>query len=368
MYKISKIYRQTYEILRNDLLYKYQDSEDIPSFFSEFNLLDVTDQYNMPLSMVKVDNLKKSDSRLVWLCTFDNHKWVPVAYTEKCWGKAIFENVARGILPDDNKPIDYINVGRGIVYLPAYYQNQAVTPASDPVILEENGDIRTLTPDTINKQTLTLGRKYPKHPHFDQYEKEMLGGRFEVANRSDFKDAKTIFTITRQQKYPMERFDLSASPGKYRYVRYIARDSIVGNVAEMKFYSGDVVCKGSPIGVKGDTPERGPKALFDDNMESFYYSSKNTFPVWAGLDLGKPESITGLAFAARTDDNEVHLGDTYQLYYWVNGWQATGRVIAKDYVLMWENIPCNTLYLLKNLSRGVEHRPFTYENGVQVWW
>jgi hypothetical protein len=32
------------------------------------------------------------------------------------------------------------------------------------------------------------------------------------------------------------------------------------------------------------------------------------------------------------------------------------------------NMPTNALFWLRDLTKGKEERPFTYENGQQVWW
>lgn len=371
VYKLSKVYRQRNSPMRSDPLHPLLESGDIPDFFREGRMEDVTAQYDMPVSDIAVDDLRKGDQKVAWLCTFDNSKWVPVAYAS-CTkgGTATFRDMARGVLPGENEPIAYIDDGKGIVYLPAYYMGGRVAVAASPRILHEDGAVTVLAIDTLHRQTLTINRKYPKHPHFDQYEKEMVGGRFEGANRADFSDAVTLLTIDRQQAYPMERLSISTekATGAYRYIRYVAPvASRRGNVAEMQFFAGNQPLAGRPIGLAGEVTDRGPRAAFDGNMESFFYTPDTT-GIWAGLDLGAPKRITEIAFAARTDDNEIRLGDTYQLYYWHDGWQSLPAVVAEDYRLTWTDVPSNTLYLLRNLSRGVEQRPFTYQAGKQGWW
>lgn len=370
VYKLPKIYRQRFSPMRNDPLFPLIGNIDIPDFFGECRMEDVTAQYDMPVSDVPVRDLHPSEHKVAWLCTFDNARWVPVAYAEVKGKKALFRDMARGVLPGNNEPIAYIDDGKGIVYLSAYYIAGQLAVAASPRILHHDGTTEVLTIDTLHRQTLTINRKYPKHPHFDQYEKEMVGGRFEGANRADFSDAVTLLTIARQQAYPMERLAVPTENAAlpYRYVRYVAPvASRRGNVAEMKFYANGAVLTGHPIGFAGEVVDRGPRAAFDGNMESFFYTPDTT-GIWAGLDLGVPKPITEIAFAARTDDNEIRLGDTYQLYYWHDGWQPLPAVVAEDHRLTWTGVPSNTLYLLRNLSRGVEQRPFTYENDTQVWW
>lgn len=369
VYKISKIYRQRFSPLRNDPLYPLLGSGDLPGFFADCRLEDVTAQYDMPVSDIAVADLRKSDRKIAWLCTFDNARWIPVTYAEKSGSKATFKDMARGILPGENESIAYISNGPGIAYLPAYYVSGQLAVAASPRILREDEAVEVLNIDTVHRQTLTINRKYPKHPDFDNYEKEMIGARFEGANRANFSDAVTLLTIDRQQGYPMERRPVQDDNARrtFRYVRYISLSGYRGNVAEIGFFDHEKQLDGKPIGIDREVPERGLKALFDGDLESFYYG-RDTLSFWGGLDLGAPKTITEIAFAARTDDNEIRLGDTYQLYYWHDGWQPLPAVVAEDHRLTWANVPSNTLYLLRNLSRGVEQRPFTYENDKQVWW
>lgn len=52
------------------------------------------------------------------------------------------------------------------VYLPAYFENKRTIPAAALRILREDGTVEVL--DTVHRQTLTINRKYPKHPGFDR--------------------------------------------------------------------------------------------------------------------------------------------------------------------------------------------------------
>lgn len=168
------------------------------------------------------------------------------------------------------------------VYLPAYFENKRTIPAAAPRILREDGTVEVL--DTVHRQTLTINRKYPKHPDFDRYEREMIGGRFEGANRSDFSDAVTLLTIERQQAYPMERLSVSNEKvaGTYRYVRYVAPGATRrGNVAEMQFFAGNQQLAGRPIGFAGEVTDRGPWAR---STEIWRVSSTRPIRLVSGSD------------------------------------------------------------------------------------
>lgn len=72
VYKISKIYRNRFSPMRDDVLYRYKDSEPLPRFFEDCDRMDVTASYGMPVSDVTVEGLVLSNHKLVWLATFDN--------------------------------------------------------------------------------------------------------------------------------------------------------------------------------------------------------------------------------------------------------------------------------------------------------
>ncbi|WP_416349556.1 hypothetical protein [Proteiniphilum sp.] len=82
-----------------------------------------------------------------------------------------------------------------------------------------------------------------------------------------------------------------------------------------------------------------------------------------------PYTVTGLRYLIRNDDNAIRPGDRYELVYWDRGqWISLGKQIAQEAKLKYDDVPTGALFLLHNHTRGKEERPFTYENGQQVWW
>ena len=87
------------------------------------------------------------------------------------------------------------------------------------------------------------------------------------------------------------------------------------------------------------------------------------------MDFNKPVSINKIIYTPRNDDNNIHAGDLYELFYWeYNHWMSLGQQRAIESKLTYTNVPDNTLLLLKDLTKGEEERIFTYENDKQVWW
>jgi hypothetical protein len=100
------------------------------------------------------------------------------------------------------------------------------------------------------------------------------------------------------------------------------------------------------------------------------YFSHHGEGAWVGVDLGKKERIDRIRFLPRNDDNNIHEGDLYELFYWENGqWNSLGQQTGTEKaVLVYEDCPSSALFLLHNHTRGKEERIFTYEDGTQVWW
>lgn len=77
------------------------------------------------------------------------------------------------------------------------------------------------------------------------------------------------------------------------------------------------------------------------------------------LDLGKDNSyeITRVRYVPQTDSNFIVPGNQYRLEYWDNSsWKFFGEQIATDFSLNFSNVPTGRLYILHNLTNGVEER------------
>lgn len=95
-----------------------------------------------------------------------------------------------------------------------------------------------------------------------------------------------------------------------------------------------------------------------------------SYDTWAGLELNKSQQIKKIVYLPRNDDNFIRDGQLYELFYWDNKWVSLGQQKGDKatQILIYNNAPTNALFLLRNLSCGLEERIFTYENKRQVWW
>ena len=160
---------------------------------------------------------------------------------------------------------------------------------------------------------------------------------------------------------------------KYRYWRYVSQPKTLCNIAELEFKYKNKSIKGNIIGTNGTydslSLEKSDKyAVFDKDPLTFFDAPQNIKHAWVGIDFKKPVSIDKILYTPRNDDNNIRIGDLYELFYWDNNqWNSLGKQKATLPSLHFK-VPSNALLLLKNHSRGREERIFTYKNNMQHWW
>lgn len=191
------------------------------------------------------------------------------------------------------------------------------------------------------------------------------------SNTSDFKEKDLLFRIA-EAPYRLKTVVNVKSEKKYRYVRYYGPDGAHCNIAEASFYESTTdsfPLRGKTIGTAGCYQEDGSHEypnVFDGNTEtSFDY--KDEVGGWAGLDLGTPKTIKRIVYTPRNRDNYIRSGDTFEVFYCDKEWKSLGITENAPDSLYYPNVPENALLLIKNHSRGIQERIFTFEKGEQNW-
>ena len=218
---------------------------------------------------------------------------------------------------------------------------------------------------------MTLTRKFRLPLFWQAFVQRAVGGKFQGANRPDFSDSVTLHTIPNPADYSWVTIT-PEHPGKFQYVRYLSSPAWGrNNMAEIQFFSNGKLLQGSVIGSEGSRgifPNDTKYAVFDDDPLTFYDASEE-IGHWAGLAFDRKYHIDAIRYIFRNDDNNVRKGDTYELLYQSGGeWLSAGRQTADTTLLFYEKIPANTLYRLRNLTRGREERPFIYLDGKQIFY
>ena len=137
--RIAKVYRKTYEYQPQNLIFKVNDKKKIPRWLSGKSYADVTRDY-VPVSDVKLKLHSVPDSvRYAYLCVFNTGEWQAIH-----WGEIKGDSVR------------FTEMGRDLVYLPAYYLNGKLTPAGAPILLDKSGRVHSLQPDTGHRRAVAL--------------------------------------------------------------------------------------------------------------------------------------------------------------------------------------------------------------------
>lgn len=353
----GKVYRRTIEKNRESLVFKKGKREIVPILMRNPYFRDVTDEYvkcvdiSVPLiGEGELPGLYKH----AYICLFNNKEWVPVH-----WGD----------INDGN--VTFTKMETNIAYLAAYFDTEGVIPANYPFILQKDGKIKFLLPDKRHLiRSLILTQIFPVIPHY----LITLDGQFQGSKSYDFKIIENLFNTS--EIHGLQHFWNTVTVkinDSFRYVRYYRpRQCYIG---EMEFYasgkklSGKVISSGASL---GDANQFTKDMAIDGNVATSFISKGNA-PGWVGLDFGKAEKIDSIKFSPGVSVfgprcSVIH-GHKYELRYWDHGhWIIHDSSIAENASVTFNNIPSGALYQIHDLSKNVNERIFTIENGTQVWW
>ena len=222
---------------------------------------------------------------------------------------------------------------------------------------------------------MRLVRKYPKFTRISSFRKGLLGSKIEVSDDREFSSGRTLITI--DELGNEDFFDSTVTVNRpYRYVRFVFDEQKEGNLAEIEFYGKkrgtnvEVLLTGGFSGEPIKQTKTNWTMALDRSFDTYFKKNKGEKGNIC-LDLGKDNSyeITRVRYVPQTDSNFIVPGNQYRLEYWDNSsWKFFGEQIATDFSLNFSNVPADRLYILHNLTNGVEERIFTYEDGKQVWW
>lgn len=346
--RFPKVYRRTYAINRDRVRYRNESVFKYPFDYCE---KDVTELYTRTSDIeIDIRNNVNLVEKYCYIAIFNGHnvEWSLVDFGEINNGKACFKNI-----------------GRNVLYLAMGYNGKALVPISDPFILHRDGSIEYYVFDGTEKRSLDIHRKYFEGRNVAEMRLRLKGGRIQAANRADFSDAVTMVTIENQ--YVPDKFDIQDNNG-YRYWRYLGADGSHGSIAELQFFDADTIITGTPIGCKSATKESIDKA-FDGNYLTNYETENNPDGSWVGMDFGTKKQIRNVRIIPRSDDNDIHVGDVYELLYY-NGtqWVSLGKKTATSNVLHYDDVPSHALYWVKDHTQGWDERPFIIRDNGEIEW
>ena len=355
----GKVYRQTFVKQTKSLALIEADHNQIPPFFRSPYFKDVTEHY-VESHEIKIDiNPEfKEKNEYAYLSVFNNRDWIPIDWSIIDEDQALFNNIEGGI-----------------VYMPTHYSFNKYQFAESPILVDNQGDVKTLNPNLERTQQLTLTRKYPLLKRMKNYLSLMRGGRFEVANRKDFQDAIIIGKLKQTPEPYLRTIENKTTDKKFKYLRYVSSDSGRCNMAILNFYgvengnlfklNGQII--GAAGSYKGFGAEKG--SAFDSDPATFFDANETDWGnAWIGLKLERPVQVSHVDFMPRNDTNTIFEGNIYELFYWSDGWVSVGKKVGdKSEKIIFNHVPTEALYILKNHTAGTEERIFTYQEGSINW-
>lgn len=352
--KMAKVYRHTYAS-NPELISLNRQEKYVPALFRNIFLKDVTDEYlgtiDVEVSVCEVPE----ESRYAYLSIYGDNDWVPIAFGKIQKGKATF-----GML------------GKNVLYVPFCYQeNGQKTAVGFPFIIQPNGKVKTLKPVSPGG-SVKLKRKYPTLEYVYHWLHRLDSCEFQASNDIDFKNYQTIHRISDCHATGHE-IKVSDTIPSYRYWRFMSsNEEVHGNVSELYFFDkAGKPLKGKMMGTEGSWNNLEGfsfERAFDGDILSFFDAPDGVM-AWVGMDFGSAVRVGRIFYYARGDGNAVEPYDQYELFYWGKGkWNSLGKKIPRAPYVIYTKVPKETVYLLRDLTKGHEERVFTYENGQQVWW
>ena len=338
-YKVPKVYRMMFS-RQTDL--PVPDGEYVPSLFQVPFYKDVTDEYLHTADIVvPVASRIKPTTRYAYLAVFSNLKWQSVAVSSA-----------------QKREIPFRNMGKGILYCPVSYYGEQPKPLNYPFILDNEGRINPLVPDTNRRISVRVKRKYPTNRNLLRFVEDLDSLCLRASNRPVPSELDTVACLSVHDMTRREIRLKTNTPLRFWQIRIPALLAC----AEVVFFDEQGKIVRGQVAEKYKTLQDGDPLT--NNSVNFHGEDCVTF------DFGRPVAVSRIVLLPRSDGNGVYPGDDYELFYHdLDGWQSLGRRVATDYFLDYDNLPAGALYWLHNHTRGVEERPFTItpSGDIRFW-
>lgn len=343
----GKLYRTYFGVQPEKVKGTYTDS-NVPTLFRNPFYKDVSSDYFSNKFNIEISNDK--GHKYVYLSVFRIDGWQPI-----------------DIAKVGKKEATFFNVENSLIYQPIFFSSKGIEEAGYPFTLINSKPIY-FKPDHNTLSDIVLSRKYPITSTLKNYLASAIGVKIEGALRKDLQDAKLIYYVTDTLKTNYNIISLTEN-SCYQYLVYNAPEVKKIQLAEFHCYGNDNEYKAYITGIpqlKG-IHKKIIDLIVDRDYISYYMSATEGEKLI--FDFGSPIPIKQILFIPRNDDNYIHVGDNYELFYHggVDGWISLGKQRAEGIELRYKNVPNNTLLWLHNWTRGQEEQVFYYQKGKQVF-
>lgn len=371
------IHRITYGAQSDSPYFLRAEGEYVPSMMNNPCFKDVTALYK-PTTTLTLPISIDDDNKLAYLASYNFNE------------EGIFP-VTWGVIDREKKTVTFQNVLFDAIYFPIYYPSEQYQVFGEPFyVTESEGEIKVCSLPEVDDsdehwESLLLTRKFPRKESMMKVAEELVGGRFLGANKDDFSDAVTLYEIS-EPPIPYFRDYTLTRKGRFQYYRFQASEEHPhANISMLEwitpssygyknaipptpphiFYPKDtVILREDSRLVKLLDDESWDKMKWKAEYDGKMHTAPGAYPNIT-LRLKTPQVITRVRFAPLNADNGIHAGDEFELYYWHNGWQHIAAAKAKYEYVIFDNVPKNKLYWLRNKTNGKEELPFVIQDGQQ---
>lgn len=350
-FRVPKVYRKTYSThLESSLLGKDMEMENIPPLFRNFKKKDVSSDY-FETTDVKVLLTEDTpvNTKYVYLCVFNVEGWIPVQFGEIVDGKVLFRNM-----------------GRNIVYLPAYYKRGNLLPAAPPLLLKEDGSIQVLDGMGVREDSLVTRNVVIQSFRNRRYLKCMDGASFVSLNKDGAADTLCMISGILPVKRTIYRTNMKTAS---RFVRIsLPSDSIA--LGELAFYDAQGKIKNIKVvsHLQSLSENEEVDVLFDGFTSTCYRGKSKA--KYVDVDLGKEYEV-GYIVVAPYVMSQIFGNSEYELFYWKNSkWELFEKQNGSGTDLIFKNVPGDALFRLVQRTKKdekIQERIFLYKNGEVVW-
>ncbi|MDE6451523.1 MAG: hypothetical protein K2L23_04400, partial [Odoribacter sp.] len=317
------LYRQCYGAQPDSPYFLRNKGEYLPPLLSTPCIKEVTAE-RQEVCQVTLPFPDTTDNRLAYLAAFDSSKeLIPVTWS---------------VINKENKEVCFNQTMTGRLYFPVYYREQELYPFGPPFYIRkdtltpEGYQLYTFTGDTSRLQSVILTRKFPRKPNMIKQAQSLVGGIFEGANRKNFSDAQTIYTLT-ETPGPYLQDIVLPQPAAYQFYRFTVPKKHSGaSLSEVQFlsekeYGYSNVYEPTPAAIL--TPAEVQRANEDDQRVMLCnpsFSEMQKRPIFDGnmqtapssktirFDLKRPQVVTRIRFSPQHADNGIHRGQWYELW------------------------------------------------------
>lgn len=323
-------------------------NEPIPLSLGNPFIKDVSHEYQRTHDLqIELVGENAEKRKFAYLCVFNNEQWVPVDF---------------GIVSGKN--VTFHNVGGRVVCIAGYWINDEIIPASHPFLVDGAGNISYLIPDSTHLQTIGLSRKYPLVNWINRNSDRLVGAKIEASSCPDFIPLVEQSVLPENAYSNYCKHELPPSSKKYRYWR-IKLPGAKASLAELEFFD--------------DKDQQLDGCYFTSSMEENSNFKKGTLSDkdkltsaeihdWLAIDFGVPVKVQRIRYLPLTDDNHISSGELYELLFFNNGrFKSLGKKIADSSYIRFDSVPSNSLYWIRDHTKGREERIFTFENRQVVF-